>query len=109
MSRRLAVERCCARRQNTIEVLSGNDQEGKTDQPLPEAVAVIVKDPDGKYVTSRLGEATLTKIAEKTGGEYFHADPKRFGVEANPGARRVMRGERARGARRGRGHDCRHA
>jgi len=40
-----------------------------------------VKDQDGKYVTSRLGEATLTKIAEKTGGEYFHADPKRFGVE----------------------------
>ena len=23
----------------------------------------------------------LTKIAQKTGGEYFHADPKRFGVE----------------------------
>jgi Ca-activated chloride channel family protein len=40
-----------------------------------------VKDQDGKYVTSRLGEEMLTKIAEKTGGEYFHADPKRFGVE----------------------------
>src|SRR4029079_12998427 len=40
-----------------------------------------LKDSDGKYVTSRLDEATLTKIAEKTGGEYFHADPKRFGVE----------------------------
>ncbi|HXI60493.1 MAG TPA: VWA domain-containing protein, partial [Polyangia bacterium] len=38
-----------------------------------------VKDQDGKYVTSRLGEATLRQIAEKTGGEYFHADPKRFG------------------------------
>jgi hypothetical protein len=23
----------------------------------------------------------LTQIAQKTGGEYFHADPKRFGVE----------------------------
>ena len=44
-------------------------------------VTGYVKDADGKYVTSRLGEATLTKIAEKTGGEYFHADPKRFGVE----------------------------
>jgi Ca-activated chloride channel family protein len=44
-------------------------------------VTGYVKDSDGKYVTSRLGEATLTKIAEKTGGEYFHADPKRFGVE----------------------------
>jgi Ca-activated chloride channel family protein len=40
-----------------------------------------VKDQDGKYVTSRLGEAMLRQIAEKTGGEYFHADPKRFGVE----------------------------
>ena len=44
-------------------------------------VTGYVKDQDGKYVTSRLGETTLTKIAEKTGGEYFHADPKRFGVE----------------------------
>jgi Ca-activated chloride channel family protein len=44
-------------------------------------IAGYLKDNDGKYVTSRLDEATLTKIAEKTGGEYFHADPKRFGVE----------------------------
>jgi Ca-activated chloride channel family protein len=44
-------------------------------------VTGYVKDKDGKYVTSRLDEATLMKIAEKTGGEYFHADPKRFGVE----------------------------
>jgi Ca-activated chloride channel homolog len=44
-------------------------------------VTGYVKDSDGKYVTSRLNEAMLTKIAEKTGGEYFHADPKRFGVE----------------------------
>jgi len=49
-------------------------------------VTGYVKDPDGKYVTSRLGESTLTKIAEKTGGEYFHADPKRFGVEEVEGA-----------------------
>ncbi len=44
-------------------------------------VAGYVKDKDGKYVTSRLGEETLVKIAAKTGGEYFRADPKRFGVE----------------------------
>ena len=40
-----------------------------------------VKDPDGKYVTSRLGEETLAEIARRTGGEFFHADAKRFGVE----------------------------
>ena len=40
-----------------------------------------VKDQDGKYVTSRLGEAMLREIAQVTGGEYFHADPKLFGVE----------------------------
>ncbi|HEY2902703.1 MAG TPA: VWA domain-containing protein [Polyangia bacterium] len=40
-----------------------------------------VKDQDGKYVTSRLGESTLRQIAQITGGEYFHADPKTFGVE----------------------------
>jgi hypothetical protein len=40
-----------------------------------------VKHADGHYVTSRLGEETLTEIARKTGGDYFHADSKRFGVE----------------------------
>lgn len=40
-----------------------------------------VKDPDGKYVTSRLGEDMLIKLARATGGEYFHADAKHFGVE----------------------------
>lgn len=44
-------------------------------------VTGYVKDPDGKYVTSRLGEETLMKIAQKTGGEYFHADTRQFGVE----------------------------
>jgi Ca-activated chloride channel family protein len=44
-------------------------------------VTGYLKDADGKYVTSRLGEDTLTRIAQKTGGEYFHADAKRFGVE----------------------------
>ncbi|HVR64508.1 MAG TPA: VWA domain-containing protein [Polyangia bacterium] len=44
-------------------------------------VTGYVKDQDGKYVTSRLGESTLRQIAQITGGEYFHADPKRFGVE----------------------------
>src|SRR5260370_33450523 len=40
-----------------------------------------VKAQDGKSVPSRLGESTVRQIAEITGGEYFHADPKRFGVE----------------------------
>lgn len=44
-------------------------------------VTGYVKDADGKYVTSRLAEETLAAIAQKTGGEYFHADPKRFGVD----------------------------
>lgn len=44
-------------------------------------VTGYVKDADGKYVTSRLGEDMLTKIAQKTGGEYFHADARAFGVE----------------------------
>lgn len=44
-------------------------------------VTGYVKDPDGKYVTSRLGEETLMRIAQKTGGEYFHADARQFGVE----------------------------
>jgi Ca-activated chloride channel family protein len=37
---------------------------------------------DGGYVTSRLDEDSLKKIAQQTGGEYFRIDPKRFGVEA---------------------------
>jgi Ca-activated chloride channel family protein len=44
-------------------------------------VTGYVKDADGKYVTSRLGEEMLMRIAQKTGGEYFHADPRQFGVE----------------------------
>jgi len=44
-------------------------------------VTGYVQDADGKYVTSRLGEETLIKIAQKTGGEYLHADSKQFGVE----------------------------
>jgi Ca-activated chloride channel family protein len=44
-------------------------------------VTGYVKDADGKYVTSRLGEDTLIKIAQMTGGEYFHADAHQFGVE----------------------------
>ncbi|MEP6653251.1 MAG: VWA domain-containing protein [Myxococcales bacterium] len=45
-----------------------------------------VKDADGKYVTSRLGEEMLMRIAQKTGGEYFHADARQFGVEQVEGA-----------------------
>jgi Ca-activated chloride channel homolog len=44
-------------------------------------VTGYVKDADGKYVTSRLGEDMLMRIAQKTGGEYFHADLRAFGVE----------------------------
>ena len=44
-------------------------------------VTGYVKDAEGKYVTSRLGEDTLMKIAQKTGGEYLHADARQFGVE----------------------------
>jgi Ca-activated chloride channel family protein len=40
-----------------------------------------VKDADGKYVTSRLGEQMLVELARRTGGEAFFADSKRFGVE----------------------------
>jgi Ca-activated chloride channel family protein len=40
-----------------------------------------VKDKDGKYVTSRLSEDLLSKIAARTGGEYLRADARHFGVE----------------------------
>src|SRR4051794_7568461 len=55
------------------ELIPEYDESGK--------VTGYVKDQDGKYVTSRLAEDMLVKIAQKTGGEYFHADPKRFGVD----------------------------
>jgi len=55
------------------ELIPEYDEQGK--------VTGYVKDADGHYVTSRLGEETLEAIARKTGGEYFHADAKRFGVE----------------------------
>jgi Ca-activated chloride channel family protein len=41
-----------------------------------------VKDRDGKYVTSRLSEDLLSKLAARTGGEYLRADARHFGVEA---------------------------
>jgi Ca-activated chloride channel homolog len=41
-----------------------------------------LKDAEGKYVTSRLAEDLLNKLASATGGEYLRADVKRFGVEA---------------------------
>jgi Ca-activated chloride channel family protein len=40
-----------------------------------------LKDKDGQYVTSLLGEEMLAKIAAKSGGEYLRAYSKRFGVE----------------------------
>jgi Ca-activated chloride channel family protein len=55
------------------ELIPEYDETGK--------VTGYVKDKDGKYVTSRLAEEMLMQIAQKTSGEYFHADPKRFGVE----------------------------
>jgi Ca-activated chloride channel family protein len=45
-------------------------------------VTGYLKDEEGKYVTSRLAEDLLGKIATTTGGEYLRADAKRFGVEA---------------------------
>jgi Ca-activated chloride channel family protein len=41
-----------------------------------------VKDANGQYVTSRLAEEMLAKLASTTNGEYLRADAKRFGVEA---------------------------
>jgi len=55
------------------ELIPEYDEQGK--------VTGYVKDSEGKYVTSRLGEETLAEIARRTGGEFFHADAKRFGVE----------------------------
>lgn len=55
------------------ELIPEYDQQGK--------VTGYVKDPEGKYVTSRLGEGTLAEIARRTNGELFYADAKRFGVE----------------------------
>jgi Ca-activated chloride channel family protein len=55
------------------ELIPEYDEQGK--------VTGYVKDADGHYVTSRLAEDTLADIARRTGGELFHADSKRFGVE----------------------------
>ena len=55
------------------ELIPEYDDKGK--------VTGYVKDADGKYVTSRLAEDMLAEIAKRTGGELFHADAKRFGVE----------------------------
>jgi len=55
------------------ELIPEYDDKGK--------VTGYIKDAEGKYVTSRLGEDTLAEIAKRTGGELFHADAKRFGVE----------------------------
>src|SRR5262249_58438127 len=41
-----------------------------------------LRNDEGGYVSSRLDEAVLRRIAQTTGGEYFRIDPKRFGVEA---------------------------
>jgi Ca-activated chloride channel homolog len=46
-----------------------------------EQAAGYIKDKDGKYVTSRLDEDLLAKIAGKTGGGYLRADAQHFGVE----------------------------
>src|SRR4029077_20975011 len=55
------------------ELIPEYDEQGK--------VTGYIKDPDGKYVTSRLGEEALAELARRTGGEFFHADAKHFGVE----------------------------
>ncbi len=41
-----------------------------------------LKDREGKYVTSRLDEDLLSKIAARTGGGYLRADAHHFGVDA---------------------------
>jgi len=55
------------------ELIPEYDQQGK--------VTGYVKDPDGKYVTSRLGEEALAEIAKRTNGGFFHADAQHFGVD----------------------------
>jgi Ca-activated chloride channel family protein len=55
------------------ELIPEYDEHGK--------VTGYVKDGEGKYVTSRLGEQALVEIARRTGGEVFYADSKRFGVD----------------------------
>jgi Ca-activated chloride channel family protein len=40
-----------------------------------------VRDREGHYVTSRLGEGLLMQIAQKTGGAYFRAEERSFGVD----------------------------
>jgi len=55
------------------ELIPEYDEQGK--------VTGYVKDAEGHYVTSRLAEDMLMDIARRTGGEYFHADARRFGVE----------------------------
>jgi len=55
------------------ELIPEYDEHGK--------VTGYVKDADGKYVTSRLGEQTLVEMARRTGGDVFYADAKRFGVD----------------------------
>ncbi|MFL5308745.1 MAG: vWA domain-containing protein [Polyangia bacterium] len=55
------------------ELIPEYDEQGK--------VTGYVKDAEGHYVTSRLAEDMLIDIARRTGGEYFHADVHRFGVE----------------------------
>jgi Ca-activated chloride channel family protein len=55
------------------ELIPEYDEQGK--------VTGYVKDPDGKYVTSRLGEDALAEIAKRTNGAFFHADAQHFGVD----------------------------
>jgi hypothetical protein len=73
-----AVERCCKQGASTIEVVSGDGQEAKTDQELAEPVVVEVKDADGEpvkgaevtfAVTSALGGAfdPATETTDTTG------------------------------------------
>jgi Ca-activated chloride channel homolog len=56
------------------ELVPQVDEDGK--------VTGYAKDQSGQYVTSRLAEDLLARLASTTGGEYLRADAKRFGVEA---------------------------
>jgi hypothetical protein len=68
-----AVERCCAKHEKTIEVVAGDAQEGKPDQPLAEAIDVAIKDSDGDPV---VGETVDFTVTSALGGSFQPAQDK---------------------------------
>jgi len=58
----------------------------RSGEPVPEVsedgkVIGYMKRDDGSFVTTRLDEDTLRKVAQETGGSYIAMDPRHFGVE----------------------------